>query len=478
MSEFSQALEKYIYQSGLTEKQLAKISGFTRSYIALMKNGQRVSPDTVKLNKLLEALGLSPYEYEQIWNAYLKARFGEHSYILQKNVVSFIESFGRISQISIPSDFHYHIPAIRTINNRIDLEIFLKAVVEEEARKPDGYIHMVVQKDFSFLLNLLPPLYRSGNAIKIEHILCLEGAGEPQSGPGYNLQSLGAIMPALLAGYDNGYEVYYYYEKISSHVSSSTFMPYMLMTSKYIINISTDYEYAVISTEAETHQLFEQLFSQKKKSCKRMLQGVTTGANLFEYYARSRSSSEVIFTIGSQPCFGVFPVDAMVKKYLASKEASYLNTMLTFFEENRSIYEGLQGLVSYFTKDGIDTLMEQGLLTELPREMYISLQPKDRLELLKMLIQGIKSGRYKAYLLDENKFLYPSELIISAYSLTAANIIYMSQARNARFALEEQSITRILYSFLEELKMSTLVYSPEDTLDYLEGVYDKYKFSL
>ena len=80
MSEFSQALECGIYKSGLTENQLAKISGFTRSYIALMKNGQRVSPDTVKLKKLLEALSLSAYEYENIWNAYLKARYGEDTY--------------------------------------------------------------------------------------------------------------------------------------------------------------------------------------------------------------------------------------------------------------------------------------------------------------------------------------------------------------------------------------------------------------
>ena len=134
MSEFSQALECGIYKSGLTENQLAKISGFTRSYIALMKNGQRVSPDTVKLKKLLEALSLSTYEYENIWNAYLKARYGEDTYKMHMSAISFIESFGRISTISIKSDFFHDIPDINTINNRMDLEVFVKAVLEQDRK--------------------------------------------------------------------------------------------------------------------------------------------------------------------------------------------------------------------------------------------------------------------------------------------------------------------------------------------------------
>ena len=52
MSKFSEHLDKCISNSGMTENQLAKMSGFNRSYIALMKNGQRVSPDTEKMVKL------------------------------------------------------------------------------------------------------------------------------------------------------------------------------------------------------------------------------------------------------------------------------------------------------------------------------------------------------------------------------------------------------------------------------------------
>lgn len=81
-------------------------------------------------------------------------------------------------------------------------------------------------------------------------------------------------------------------------------------------------------------------------------------------------------------------------------------------------------------------------------------------------------------MLDEQKLAHPPELIISAYSLTEVNIIYMPPHTEARFALEEQSITRILYNFLAELDQSTWIYSFEETVQYLEDVYEHYKISL
>ena len=45
MTRFSEYLEQVVIRSGMKEKELAKASGFARSYIALMKTGQRVSPD-------------------------------------------------------------------------------------------------------------------------------------------------------------------------------------------------------------------------------------------------------------------------------------------------------------------------------------------------------------------------------------------------------------------------------------------------
>lgn len=61
MSKFSEHLDKCISNSGMTENQLAKMSGFNRSYIALMKNGQRVSPDTEKNGQTSGCTGVTAF---------------------------------------------------------------------------------------------------------------------------------------------------------------------------------------------------------------------------------------------------------------------------------------------------------------------------------------------------------------------------------------------------------------------------------
>lgn len=475
MSKFSQCLEKYIMRSGLTENQLAKVSGFTRSYIALMKNGQRVSPDMVKLKKLLEALNLSPYEYDEVWKAYLMARYGDRIYELRTNMISFIESFGRVSKISIKSSFNHDIPQVKTIDNRMDLEYFVKAVIEQEALKDAGYVKMIVQEDFSFLFSILPSVCRSNPALHVEHIVCLEGNDminlEEQS---YNLKTLGKLLPILLSGNENGYEIYYYYDKVSSHFSTSALMPYLILTSDYAINISTNLEYAMVSTDAESHQLFTQLFENRKKICRKMLEKISTGARIFEHYSSHRPDAEKVYTIGSQPCFGMFPVDAMVQKYFSAGDAALMEAILEVLRQNREIYSSMQNITSYFTKEGIIRLMEDGLVEELPREIYLPLEVQDRKALLKMLIMAIKSETYEAYMLDGHKFAFPQELWMTAYSFTKVDVIYMSDKTEARFILEEQSLARSIYDFLTDLKAGTVVFSPEETLEFLEDIYASY----
>ena len=475
MSKFSQDLEKYIYKSGLTENQLAKICGFTRSYIALMKNGQRVSPDVVKLKKLLEALNLSPYEYEELWKAYLMARYGDQIYELRMNMISFIESFGRISKISIKSSFNHEIPEVRTIDNRMDLEFFVKAVIEQEALKADGYLRMIVQEDFSFLFNLLPSVCRVNPKMQIEHIVCLEG-NDTQSVEelSYNLKTLGKLLPVLLSGNENSYEIYFYYDKISSHFSTSALMPYLILTSEYAINISTNMEYAMVSREPESQKLFTQLFEGRKKICRKLFTKIPTGAQIFQYYMQNRPDSENIYTIGSQPCFGVFPVDTMVEKYFAGQDGQLMEMILGVLKQNREIYDSTRTVTSYFTKSGISLLMEHGIIQELPREIYMPLKPEDRKALLNMLITAIKSGNYRAYLINDEKFAYPQELLMTTYNFTMVDVIYMSINMETRFILEEQSLARSIYDFLNDLKDGVFVCEQEKTLKYLEAVYEAY----
>ena len=59
--------------------------------------------------------------------------------------------------------------------------------------------------------------------------------------------------------------------------------------------------------------------------------------------------------------------------------------------------------------------------------------------------------------------------------LVGISSTYASPERqDARLSIEERSIARIIYTFLENLKISAFVKTKEESLQYLRDVYEEY----
>ena len=475
MTEFSKNLEKYIYQSTMTENQLAKITGFNRSYIALIKNGQRIPADIEKVKKLIEALQLSPYEADGLWQDYLKARYGEEKYELQYQMISFLEKFVNLSGISIISQYKHEIPNVQCIHNRMDLEYMVKSIIENETLKENGKLKVIMQADFNLIYNLLPCICRSAKGLDIEHIVCLEG-GMEYSEMTYNLQFFEKIVPIILSDKNIQYHVYYYYDKVTSHFSSSTLMPYAIITSDYVINISVDLNHAFVSNDKQVINLYSQLYEQRKRNCRQMIRKMEENENYYGLINGERTNvrgSEPIYSIGGQPCFGMFDVNDMILKYVDGEKTESVFGLQQMIEKNRQIVTNNKvSIVSYFSKRGLERLLTEGVVTEIPRAIYTTLDMDDRKNLIQMLIDAIKEGWYSAYLIDDTRIQYPEALVINSESMNKVNIYYLPEKSESRFTLKEQSLSKMIYDFLVDLEKSTYVLSKTETLSYLEKVIE------
>ncbi len=397
MSNFAKYLEKYIYQSKLTENQLAKISGFTRSYIALMKNGQRISADRVRMGKLLSALNLSPYEYDMLWEEYLKERYGDENYAVRQHIVSFIESFSYMSGIDIKSICRHEISDIKCIRNRMDLEYLLKAIIENEALKNDGSIRMIMQSDFDFIYNLLPCVCRNADGLTVDHMICLEGSnGSDYQEQIYNLDFLKKLMPSIVTKSNSQYRVYYYYDNVASHFASSAMMPYLLITSEYAVNISVDLNQALVFKDAEIIEFFRQLFEVRKRGCQPMFQRFEDGGAYIAYVQdmnKQAGDSDHVVSIGSQPCFGMLNVEPLVLKYVPENDRHSQEQLRALIKMNhKTIDKSKVAVRSYFTEEGLQRLMRDGRIDELPDELYQPLSVEDRKSLVQMLLSAISGG--------------------------------------------------------------------------------------
>lgn len=476
MSKFSEHLDRSIINSGMTESQLAKLSGFTRSYIALIKSGRRVPPDRIKMGKLIEALNLSPYECDEIWREYMRARWGEKTYKIDKSIVEFIQSFNQKSTLNIKSSFNHEIPEVSSITNRMDLEYFLKAICENESKRPEGFLHMMIQNETSSLTNLIYIMMDNNNELKVEHILCMDSVKDGSSEQMlYNIQLLKNLMPLAISNYSKNYEVFYYYGSVVEHAGITSLMPFIIITSACVVLISEEIDSAVVLKCRNICELYEKKFQKQKQKCKCLFSRLDDYEDLSDNYAQVNLSNENIYSFSSQPCFGVFDIVTYIKKYYCLEDKRVLKSLEDLNKRNHIFYEKHNvPLVAYCTESGIRRFMEKGCVDEIAKELYRPIEPKDRVDMLTMLIDSIKNKKYILYFIDEKKILYPKNLFFTGNGISNIRLQVLSEQMSVRFMINENSLSKTMYDFGARFGESSYVLGREKTNILLQQILDEY----
>ncbi|MBO5460381.1 MAG: helix-turn-helix domain-containing protein [Ruminococcus sp.] len=473
MTRFSEYLEQIIIRSGMTEKELAKMSGFTRSYIALMKNGQRVSPDEDKMIRLMQGLNLSPDEEKKFKEEYIRARIGDEVYERDTAVMDFVDNFNNISNISISSSWQYNLNEIRTIDSRMDLEQVLHAVIRKESMKKDGFIHIIMQGADNPLRKILPEVCGNNHNLKIDHIVCIEngtenGAKNPQL---YNVNLLKELVPTAVFSSSVNYQVYYYYDHVSSRFNTGTLLSYMVLTSEYLVCMNSEMSLGMVTRDKESRDLYEQLFQNQKKRCRQMFLYMTNVMDMLSSQVEEGRKEDISWSLSQQPCFGVLKVESFIRKYFQDKSSHMVPAFVEMIRKNRqSVMQDNKKHVSYCSKEGLRRFIQEGVVDEIPKEFYTELSRKDRKIILTLLLQAIDEGYYEMYFVDDLLSKIPKELFINVYGMLDVVVLYLSDKKEARFLLNENSMTRIIYEAFKNLPKNPQIISKEDTRTYLESL--------
>lgn len=81
-------------------------------------------------------------------------------------------------------------------------------------------------------------------------------------------------------------------------------------------------------------------------------------------------------------------------------------------------------MVCYATKEGVRRFAEQGIVDEIPEELYHKLERKDSVRLLKNILEMMAKGKYDIYLVDDQEIHLPQEVYFSSLNESAMYIIY------------------------------------------------------
>lgn len=475
MSRFSEQLEYYILKSGYTEVQLAQVSGFNRSYIALMKNGQRVSPDIDKMKRLFEALHLTLYEYEELWDAYLSARLGDDVYRKNKEVIRFLESFQNLSEISVDCSYEHVIPEIKIVRRRMDVEYIMQAVMEHEAEKQEGSIKIIMQAEDSVLFTILPHICKKNKNLKVEQIICLENQIGNEKNALYNIHQLQYLMRTVIYSFHSNLDIFYYYDNVQAHFNEMSLFPYVIITTEYVICIHSSMEYGMLFKEKEIQENFIQLFERHKKKCRSLFKRIEGEYDWVYHYANPGAECNVCYTIAQQPCLGFLNIDSLIRKCIPDRWVRIRHALqVKIRENNKCLINGSLKPVSYCTQEGIRRFCREGVIDQLPVEIYNRLGKEDRLAVLIELKEMILQNKYELYVLKEQAAI-PKEINLTLMDMFDVTLTYMSEKKEMRFLLEEASLTGIMWDFFENYKKTPLVMAGEEVVAYLDMQIEEVK---
>lgn len=290
MSVFSQKMQALIQpridKGQLTIYGLAQNSKIDRSSLYKFLNGERLPASLAVLNRLMEALRLSPTQSSELRTAYDISRMGEESYQRRRNTVEFLNDFNQyvdvhsltpvpiLEPLPLPKEGAEVRSGILAVNSLV------QSVVVAEATRPNGKIRVIAQPEYDFLIHSLSSL-TLGRPCSIEHVICLE-SDSPEGDNQYNLDCLRAVVELMLSNRD--YKPYYYYDSITSHFKNSNLLPYLVVTSECALQISYNRNYAICLRGEKYVSFFENLFDDACKRSNLMISTLGTITENLQYY--------------------------------------------------------------------------------------------------------------------------------------------------------------------------------------------------
>ena len=468
MSLFSEKLSKYIAQKNIKIYQISRLSGIERTSLQKMLTGARKPSSKAQILLLAQALSLTNEETEELLDLYSILEMGEENWTRRHNVMRLIQSF-RIEENPLVSEIpssNFSFPENQDMvicSTPFQVSQTLHSILLQESFIPSGLIQIQAQPSFSSLINCLTSI--DFNQIPIEHYICLDS--DPTAKPD-DLKIICGITPLLLNC--PTYFSYGYYHHIDSLFSPAAFLPNLILTSQYMMAISSDYSSALISRSSNLMELCQKHFALQKQSSWPIFQPTKS----FEEYLTVMllgQSSDYSCCIMDHPCTLPFLTPEILQRILNHSAVSP-DVMMQINSQISSTQDSSMKSDTYFSLSGLQKFMQSGRFTEVPAQYYSPLNPSEIRYLLDTVCQAAKAGHYRMHLMRSSYFEIPPHLCIGALSPQHVSIIFNHPQKGfSAFDVKNLSLSDSIYDFMEYLqKNDDLSFSPEESVSIVEGI--------
>lgn len=471
MSEFSNILSQFIHEKNIKVYPLSKYCNFDRTTMYKIINGKRNPPSQDIIDKMSDFMKLTPTEYEQFKEAYEISRVGSDNYYRRKSTENFLMHFPdkfsvRLGSVS-PTDSGFkgklETPSCSSIHTQIELNYALRNILLAESGKGNGKAALFMQPDHEGLFSLLSSL-NLGYTLEIRHIFCLSNSEIlSKDHELYNLEYFKNIFPLYLRNMN--YQASYFYDSIHSHFFNLNVLPYFIVTSRYAVSFSSDYQYGIFYSDPDIVAQFWKLFYSFQNKCTPLFQIFhMLPKNLHMLQNISLNAAES-YLLQPEACFTPFITDKILEHALSPMfpdRNRLLPLIAAFFNKNT---ENLDSMHVYFTKRGIQRFAQTGRLKEIPSDFYRPFLPTERLQMLQKLLPYCSQGTYR--MLKQPLDQLPINLHLCVNE-TMGYFSFDNIENHTTYLMFNE--TKLLYVFLDYLQSleETCFYTPEETADFIK----------
>lgn len=386
MSEFSEMLESYVTHKKVNKYQMAKYLSIDRSSLHKIIQGQRHAPSRDLVRRMARYLELSPYEQSELMELYSISLVSPERYYRRKNVDLFLRSFHACpSPIEMPSfqDSDFTVEDRDTIpfsDMGQSMEYLIYHLVTQENERENGKIYYLGTPDLPGFSNLFPLIQ---GKCTLQHILPMtkyESMLEIKND--HNFHSLSQIISLYAQFADNSvqYQTAYYYGGDYVHSAFPPF-PYLIVTTRYAFQISSDFQNGILYTDPNMVSYFRDLFVRLYRNTIPLLvpiQDLNRQLELNQRIMEAKSDEEILFQL--VPCLIPFVQDVDVNQYLSKNmpQREYFISVFTKYIQNLVKRHQVIHPIHFCSLSGIQRFLEHGVFDEFSTEFYTPLQMNDR----------------------------------------------------------------------------------------------------
>ena len=309
----------------------------------------------------------------------------------------------------------------------------------------------------------------------IEHIICMDNKSSG-SDNAYNINILKETMPLIVSG--AGYFPYYYYDDIKAHINDFTSFPTVIVTSRYVMQISHNSDRAVVFDFEDFVSMCKDMFLELKSKCDTYVQALPGPLDILSYYEKVVEGADNIipdFSVMPDPCLFPFLDERIIREHAKCDLPNIGAAVELLIDRIRRYREGmkLKTEISFCTKEGFRRFMETGIITEIPAEYYTPFEYKDRLIMIRRLYEAMKNGTYKLKILDD-KFNIRN-ISFACYNEYSMTYCYNHPVKGMlAFGFRERSTVNSIYDYFTTLEdEGDLLLSDEECERFVLDILEK-----